>query len=620
MDGEAIVIVPRPYQSAAVDAVWERLAVRQERATLIVLPTGTGKTVAFGLLAQRWSRDQRGRILILAHREELITQAAAEIAGIAGFHPAIEMAENRAVASTAVLPGWELPPVVVGSVPTMCQPGRLANWPRDEFSLVVTDEAHHGTANSYKRIYEHFAGAKMLGVTATPTRADKVRLGDTFNSVAFEMGIAEAVDEGWLVPVEQRFVVVRDMDLSRVRTHGGDFAPGELAEVLTGDRVLDRMVGATVEMCGDEPTLIFTAPRAPGDTVSQGEVFADAINKIRPGRAVFLSGETDGVVRRDELKRFESGDRQYLVGCALFTEGFNQPKISRIVMAQPTKSVVRYTQSIGRGTRTLRGVLDGRDTPDDRKAAIAASAKPSVLVLDFVGNSGRHKLISSVDIFAGKASAEAVARVKRKLERNPDQLPQMRNVQDMLDAAEREIEKEREDRERAKAKREELARLKIERLEYSATAVNPFEYDSGVAGRATGSASKGPATQTQLDWIKNHGGIVIERMTSAEAGAAIADVKRRWKEKLCSPKQERTLKRLGLASGPVPKVHAAALLDYANATNWQPRGRPTREELAILRSEQGFRLGVKVRGDFVPVGATFPGEDAVRQAYRELPA
>lgn len=609
------MLTERPYQNEAVDAVFERLVQNDEPSTLVVLPTGCGKTVVFGMIARKWFRDhiydhtRPSRVLVLAHRQELINQAAEELAGIIDSNIGIERADWKAYPARGNRDALCFCPIVVASVQTLCSEKRLARWPKDEFGLIVTDEAHHATANSYRRIYSHFSGAKLLGVTATPKRADDLALGSVFGSVAYEMGIEDAVQGGWLCPVEQRFVTVRGMDLSKLHTDGDDFRKSELSVVLSGDHVLDQMVAATIELCGDEPTLIFTAPKQPGADSGQGELFADALNKIKPGRAVFLSGETPTENRLRELEYFEQGKRQYLVGCSLFTEGFNVPKISRVVMARLTKSVVYYTQAIGRGTRTLRGVLrPDHETPDQRRAAIAASAKPSVLVIDFVGNSGRHKLVSAVDIFAGKHPDEVVARAKALAEKKA------KPVRELLDEA-AELEKRERLRKGAEKQRQrDRASVRVNGVDLHQESVDPFNTSHGVVARPVGATRPGGATQTQLDWIRSKGGIVSDDATASEAGRIIDDMKRRWTAGHCSPKQERTLRRAGLCDGPIPKAHAKALIDWLAASNWKVSGKPSRSMLAILPVGNGFQLAIAG----VKVGGVYASPAQVRAVYEGL--
>jgi len=598
-------MIPRPYQDEAVQAVWDQLA--SVPSTLVVLPTGMGKTVLFGLVARRWLNDRGSRVLVLAHREELITQARDELETIIGRPAEVEMADQWAICRADSGQLWfEQSPVVVASVQTLSQTNRLQRFAFDEFGLVITDEAHHATAQTYRRIYDHFSSAKHLGVTATPRRADQTALGAIFQSVAYEMSVAQAVEQGWLVDIEQRYVTVTDLDLSRVATVAGDFAQVELGQILTGDRILDQMVAATAELCGDRPTIVFTAPRSAGDQCSQGELFADALNQIRAGSAVFLSGDSPSDVRRREVEWFRTGQRQYLVGCGLFTEGFNVPNIGAVVMARPTKSVVYYTQAIGRGTRVLPGILTPElDTPEKRRAAIQNSPKPSVLVIDFVGNSGRHKLISSVDIVAGNAPPSVVNRVKRQLKQQSARPLRPRTVRELLASAER-------------YEAEAAARVKVRRIKMQQQLISPYAYTDGVRLRKSGRVNEnGRATKLQRRWIEQHGGYLDKHATVGEAGAVIADIKRRWSQGLCSPKQERLLIRHGLASGPIPRAHAKALIDWLSSRGWRANGRPLRSELSIVRAADGsgFQLAIRDDGRSVPVGELFRTPEDVRAAY-----
>jgi superfamily II DNA/RNA helicase len=414
--------------------------------------------------------------------------------------------------------------------------------------------------------------------------------------------------------VEQQFICVEGLDLQAVHTVGGDFDRDELAHTLTGDRILDQMVAGTVRVCGNEPTLIFTCPREKGAVVSQGEMFANALNKLKPESAVFLSGEHPEEYRDREIGFFEQGQRQYLVGCSLFTEGFNVPKISRVVMARLTKSHVYYTQAIGRGTRTLRGVLrPEHQTAEERQAAIAASAKPRVVVIDFVGNSGRHKLISAIDIFAGKSADAVVARAKKKAEE------QSRPIREILqeaqeEEAQEEYEKARQERDR---RLKPKSRVAIRDIKIVSRDVSPYSM-SDSPGQRQRSEKGGRATTEQIDWIRKHGGFADDIVTAGEAGAAIADIKRRWSKGLCSPKQERILKRNGLTTTTERKEIAKALIDWLVAKNWLPRQRPSRKQLAILPGGNGD--GVQLTIDGIRVGGVYPSVQQLREVYQCLPA
>lgn len=590
------LIVPRPYQLACDAEI--KAAFEKYQSALVVMATGCGKTVQFGLLAEWWLAARPGeRVLILAHRDELIRQAREELKGILGWYPDVEQAEN--VASLRAN-------CVVASVQTLFAKRRLDRFPKDHFSLIVCDECHHFTpqTKTYWNIKEHFDKAKLLGVTATPVRGDKNPLGQTFETVCFDYGIQAAVSDGWLVDVEQQFVRVNSLDVTEVDTVKGDFNQGQLSKAMTQDmRVSWEIAASVIEHCKDEPTLIFSCPRPPGEPKGQGEQICDALNSLKPGSAMFLSGETSVEDRRRHLKRYEAGEFPYLIGCSLFTEGFNVPSIANVVMARLTKSIVYYTQAIGRGTRPLReliAALNACPNASERRAVIAASAKPRVRVFDFVGNSGRHKLISCVDIFAGKISDKARERAKKKLNEGG----RAASVMDALDKAEEHEAKLK----RAKAK-----------VKTSTEYVNPFEMSDGEVGKKARRDKYGPATPDQFEWIRSKGGTIADGASYLDAGAIIADIKARWKRGECSPKQERTLKRLGVAVGPVPKHHAKALLDLAAHLQW-PRGmeRPAREQMSIRPEQGGYRLAVTVRGEKVAVGGVFPTADQVRAAYQGM--
>lgn len=590
----------RPYQQEAEDGVFREFAAGHQ-STLVVMPTGTGKTFLFGHVVKRWlDQHATGDVLVLAHREELIFQARDELAPILGFVPGIEMAD------LTVTDGgfWHVPRVVIGSVQSLWRPGRLAKFDADRFGLIVVDEAHHCTpqCRTYWNILKHFTTAKVLGVTATPLRADKLALGQTFESVAYRYDIADAVDDGWLVPVEQQFVQVTGLDFRVVGTLAGDLNTGELDAQMRAKRALYEVSGAILETCGLEPTLVFTV------SVDHGLELASILNDHKPGSAVCLHGGTDPHERRRQLERYERGEYQYLLGCALFTEGFNCPRISRVVMARPTESIVYYTQAIGRGTRTLRGVLTpDLDTPEKRRAAIAASAKPRVVVLDFVGNSGKHKLVSAVDVLAGKHGSAAVARVKAAATVGAV------DVAAALDHCEAEIQRE-EKAEQERKDRRERARLNA-KARVATRQVDPFDRsDVGGTGRATSRPEAGgPATPKQTEFLKKYG-IWKEGSTGEEAQRAIKEVHRRWDGGLCTVRQAKTLTKFGY-SPDTPKEWAAVLIDLIAARGWKRPDYPmTRDRLAIVRAADGYR--VKVRDDVkgsVTVGKPFKSPEQVRE-------
>jgi superfamily II DNA or RNA helicase len=374
----------RPYQLEAQSEVFLQLA--RARSTLVQMATGLGKTVLFGHIAHEWP----GRVLVIAHRDELIRQACDKLRAITGDMVSVEMGRERA---DDVLYGTK---VTVGSVQTLARSNRRRRFHPDHFSLIVVDEGHHATAITYREVLEYFTSAKVLFVTATPKRGDKVALGHVCETVAYQYGIEPAIDDGWLVPVQQTVVKVEGLDFSRARTVAEDFNQGDLERILTDEKPLHAMCASGHEIIGSKQALWFCA------SVDHARKTAGVLGRYATGGVEFLSGDTPREERRRIVDAYKQGKIQHLVNCALFLEGFDVPTTSAIVMARPTKSVALYEQVLGRGTRPLPGIVDGIERAEDRRTAIAMSAKPNMVVIDFAGNAGKHRIVQASDVLGGK--------------------------------------------------------------------------------------------------------------------------------------------------------------------------------------------------------------------------
>lgn len=498
----------RPYQQHTVTSIRDQL--RSNNSTLAVLATGLGKTVVFSHLAHQWP----GRCLVLAHREELVQQAAQKITAITGSAPGIEMADARVDESGFYTPSR----IVVGSVQTLCKPRRQERFRRDSFHLLIIDEAHHAVASSYRSVMEYFAPQghplKVLGVTATPQRSDQLAMGQVFQSVAYDYGIEPAVSDGWLVPVRQQAIKVEGLDFSHVRTTAGDLNEGDLNRILSEERHLHSIVAPTVEIAGDLPTLVFCV------SVQHAHLVAELINRYKPRSAIALSGSTSKDDRRRWIAQFREGNVQFLCNCALFLEGFDAPTTSMIVMARPTKSLPLYTQVIGRGTRPLPGVIDSphlqTGTPEERRAAILASSKPGMLVLDFVGNSGKHKIVQASDVLGGKYGEE----VRQYARKTAEEEGGAAGIEERLDRADAEVSLISEEQER---------RRKIQaRAQFTTNEVSPF--DGKKASSSTPGILSGPWEGPERITAKQYGMLVgrfkwepqaAARLTKKQASAII---------------------------------------------------------------------------------------------------
>ena len=353
----------RPYQHQALDAIekgWDEF-----RRQLLVLPTGTGKTIVFSHLAARES--SRGRhTLILAHRDELLQQAQEKLKAATGLSSALEKADSRAYELFGDGLFATKPHVVVGSVQTLGN-GRLTRWPKDTFDLVVVDEAHHVLSDSYRRIVDHFDGARMLGVTATPDRGDKKSLGAVFENIAFEYPMPLAIREKYLAPIRAKLLPLR-IDLGAVRTTAGDYNAADLDAGIEpyssgSPRRSPRMSAivrrsSSCHWCGP-PRCLPHCCGAGHPRRARGRRFARPRGHpraVRPRRV-------PGVVQ------------------LLLLEGYDCPDIACIVCLRPTKVRSLYQQMIGRGTRIAPG-------------------KDDLLILDFLWQSTEHSLCVPATLFA----------------------------------------------------------------------------------------------------------------------------------------------------------------------------------------------------------------------------
>jgi len=540
----------RDYQTAAslacVDA-WKAC-----QSTLVVLPTGCGKTV---LAADIVRRRFPARTMFLAHREELIFQGKRTIERMTGFSVGVEMAEQRLDEQNSGLFGHSH--VVVSSIQTQNAggdgAGRMTKFDPMQFGLLVIDEAHHATADSYRRVIDYYRqnpDLKVLGITATPDRADEEALGQIYESVAFDYEVTDAIAQGWLVPVHQRMVTVGTLDFSGMRTTAGDLNGAELAALMEDERNLQEIAAPTIDIAGDRKTLVFAA------SVKHAERLAEIFNRHRGGSAAWVCGKTPTDARRQTLADYHEGKVQFLVNVGCLTEGFDEPAVGLVVMGRPTKSRSLYAQMAGRGTRPLPGVVDGLDSITERRAAIAASAKPHVEILDFCGNSGRHKLISTADILGGKVSEEAAEAVREKLKEAGGPV----DMEEAMALAEMEVKE--------KKRREAASRVKlVAKAQYHAQTVDPFDVFNVPPRRERAWDAGKSLTEKQL--------AVLDKAKIPYAGLSYTLQKqlldeqfRRYDNGLATYGQAKVLQKYNFP-GDVSRDEAKRLIDAIVANDWK---------------------------------------------------
>lgn len=538
----------RDYQLRAVEGVfadWQTVP-----STLVVSPTGTGKTI---LMCGVVRRAFPMRTMILAHRQELILQAADKVRRFVGLDVEIEMGEAKA-AEGGLFGGA---PVVVSSIQTQNAGGegngRMSRFDPSQFAVLIVDEAHHATADSYRRVIDYYRAGnpdiRILGVTATPDRADEQALGQVFDAVAFDYEILDAINDGWLVPVTQRTVEVNGLDFSGIRTTAGDLNGRDLAEVMEYEENLHRIATPTMEIAGARKALVFAA------SVAHAERLAEIFQR-HGKKATWVCGTTPKDERAAMLADYAAGKYQIIVNVGCLTEGFDDPGVELVVIGRPTKSRALYAQMVGRGTRILPDVVEGvvnsqhwvLPTPELRRQAIAESRKPHVEVLDFAGNAGRHKLMTCADILGGKEADEVVERAAKKAREGGAPV----DVREALDEAAREIDEER--------RREAARRARLTaRATWEAQTVDPFDVLAIHPTRAKGWENGKQLTAKQADLLRKQG-IEPEGKPYHECKQILDELFRRWDGNLCSFKQAKHLQKYGLPTD-LTRDQAKAVLD-----------------------------------------------------------
>ena len=341
----------RDYQKECLEII-DKL---EPGSYLIQMATGCGKTATFTNI------KRKGRVLVLAHREELVTQPIKYYNCPVG----IEMANHKSNGE----------PVVIASVQSIIH--RLEKFKPDEFDMIITDEAHHAAAKSYKKVYEYFKPRLHLGFTATPNRGDNVRLDDVFEDIIFERDLKWAIKNKYLTDIECLRVNI-GYDISKVARRMGDFAPGELEEVMNTE-ILNQAIAEAYKKYAKGQTLIFAT------SVKHAEDIAKQI----PG-AVAVTADTKN--REELIRKFTNREIPVLVNCMIFTEGTDMPLVETVMIARPTSNNALYTQMVGRGLRLYPG-------------------KEKLTLIDLVGTTGRASLCTApsllgIDLNAVPASKQ----------------------------------------------------------------------------------------------------------------------------------------------------------------------------------------------------------------------
>jgi len=367
-------IILRDYQQACVEAVLEGRR-RGVRRGLIVLPTGCGKTTVFAEVIRLLSAEPEFQALVLAHRAELLEQGATRIAAQnPHLRVGIEAGDQRAEKGANV---------VVAGVQTIGRPGST-RLPWLDPSLIITDEGHHASADTYCHIYRRYGLFESvgrvfhLGVTATPHRMDNKPLHGTekaiFEEVLFSYRLSEAIKSNYLCDL-RGYRVSSEADLSKVGNVAGDFNLGQLEKAMNTERENELAFNSWAEVASDRQTIVFCSG------VDHAEAVAEVF-RSKGVKAASVSGAMKREVRDEVIRKFRDGEVQVLTNMDIATEGFDVPNIRCVLLLRPTQSWGLYTQMVGRGTRLSPGKTD-------------------CIVIDVVGNSERHALGKQPATLAG---------------------------------------------------------------------------------------------------------------------------------------------------------------------------------------------------------------------------
>lgn len=514
----------RPYQEEARQKVQEEWENGKKR-TLLVLPTGTGKTIVFSKIIE--DRVRKGeRVLVIAHRGELLEQASDKLYKSTGLKTATEKAEQTSLGSFYR--------VVVGSVQTMQREKRLNQFPPEYFDTIVIDEAHHAISDGYQRVLHHFENANVLGVTATPDRGDMRNLGSYFESLAYEYGLAEAIKSGYLSPIKALTIPLK-LDLSNVKQQAGDFSTKDLGTAL--DPYLEQIAEEMKKQCFDRKTVVFLP------LVKTSQKFRDILNK-HGFKAAEVNGESGD--REQVLRDYEEGKYNVLCNSMLLTEGWDCPSVDCVIVLRPTKVRALYSQMVGRGTRLAPG-------------------KKELLLLDFLWHTERHELCHPANLIA---TDETVA---KKMTENIEELGTPIDLEQAEQQAKEDVALERE---------ESLAKQLSEMKRRKRKLVDPLQFEMSIqASDLTDYVPSfgwqmSPPTDKQVKALEKWGIFPDEIENAGKAEMLINRLVKRRDAGLSTPKQIRFLENRGFQHVGTWQFEAATkLINRIAANGWRiPHG------------------------------------------------
>ena len=512
----------RDYQEEARRAIHEEFA-KGVKKTLLVQATGTGKTIIFSKVIE--DRVRKGdRCLVLAHRGELLEQAADTIKKATGLECAVEKAENTAVDS------WYR--ITVGSVQTLMNDKRLEAFAPDYYDFIVVDEAHHILSDSYLKVLDYFSSADVLGVTATPDRGDMQNLGKFFETIAYEYNLPQAIKQGYLCPIKAMTIPL-ELDLRNVSMSAGDFKASDIGTAL--DPYLEQIADQIKEQASDRKTVVFLP------LIATSQRFTEILNS-KGVSAREVNGTSKD--REEVLKAFDSGEFQVLCNSMLLTEGWDCPSVDCVIVLRPTKIRSLYCQMVGRGTRLSPG-------------------KEYLLLLDFLWHTERHELCRPAHLITKN---ENVAKAMTEII-NSDAYDGPLDLEAVEEEA---TESVLEAREKALAEVLAAQRHKKKRL------VDPLQFEMSIHDEDLANYVPNfawecqPVTEKQAKSLSNQGIDPAQIESKGKASLLLSRLELRRMTGLSTPKQIRQLEGRGFVGvGKWSKEEASKMISRIAINGWR---------------------------------------------------
>lgn len=520
----------RDYQETARAKVQEEWSEGRKR-TLLILPTGCGKTIVFSKIIE--DRVKMGeRVLVLAHRSELLEQASDKLKIATGLGTALEKAESTSIGS------WFR--VVVGSVQTLQREKRLSQFPPNYFDTIVVDEAHHAISDGYQRVLSHFEDSNVLGVTATADRGDKRNLGEYFDSLAYEYSLVDAIKSGYLSKITA-VTIPLTLDLSRVSQQAGDFKVSDIGTAL--DPYLDQIADEMVKQCTNRKTVVFLP------LVKTSQKFRDILN-AKGFKAAEVNGESKD--RAQILEDFDKDKYNVLCNSMLLTEGWDCPTVDCVVVLRPTKVRALYSQMVGRGTRLAPG-------------------KENLLLLDFLWHTERHELCRPAHLITDSPEV-----AQKMIENMTEETEVAFELLEAEEVAAKDVVAERE---------EALAKQLAEMRKRRRALVDPLQFEMSIQAEDLADyvpsfgIEMGPPTENQLKALEKYGIFTDDIGNFGKAAKLLERLNKRRETGLTTPKQIRILERYGFHGVGMWKFESASnMINRIAASGWRlPQGIRPRE-------------------------------------------